>query len=196
MFTTYHAIWRAMPREWKEYMRELENSFNLTIPPVMSLLIRDTKGTKTLRRIWSLNQNSIIPIGQEKWFLEVQDPNILNWTKIYNISKKCKLNARITYFQYQILHRSLVTNKKLNMFGIRDNENCDLCNTPETICHLLYECPLANNIWLAVENWLNTNTNSVIYFDKESIFILGNPKNAIVTNCIILIVKHEMYQLK
>ena len=55
-----------MPREWKEYMRELENSFNLTIPPVMSLLIRDTKGTKTLRRIWSLNQNSIIPIGQGK----------------------------------------------------------------------------------------------------------------------------------
>ena len=82
------------------------------------------------------------------------------------------------------------------MFGIRDNENCDLCNTPETICHFLYECPLANNIWLAVENWLNTNTNSVIYFDKESIFILGNPKNAIVTNCIILIVKHEMYKLK
>ena len=66
MFTTYHAIWRAMPREWEEYMREIENSFNLTIPPVMSLLIRDTKGTKTLRRIWSLNQNSIIPIGQEK----------------------------------------------------------------------------------------------------------------------------------
>ena len=184
-----------MPREWKVYMSELENSLNLVTPPVMSLLIKDTKGTLTVRKIWSLNQDSIVPKGQEKWSMESQDPNILNWNKIYNISKKCKLNARITYFQYQILHRSLVTNRNLHMFGIRDNENCDSYNTPETISHLLYDCPLANNIWLAIENWLNNSINSIVYFDKESI-LLGNPKNAIITNCIILIVKHEIYMKK
>ena len=195
MFTQYQALWRSMPRDWKEYMSELDISFNLEPPPVMSLIIKDTKGTSTIRKIWTLKQDSITPKGQMKWSLESQDPNRLEWIKIYNITKKCKLNARINYFQYQILHRSLVTNRKLHMFGIRDNENCDTCNTPETISHLIYECPLSNNIWNMVETWLTNTMNTRIYFDKEAI-LLGNPMNEIVTNCIILIVKHEIYKRK
>ena len=59
--------------------------------------------------------------------------------------------------------RSLITNKKLCTFGLRDNENCQLCYIPETINHLLYECPSAREIWRNIENWLKTIVRSTIY---------------------------------
>ena len=34
--------------------------------------------------------------------------------EIYSNPTICKMNARITYFQYQINHRSLITNKNSN----------------------------------------------------------------------------------
>ena len=158
-------------------------------------LLKDRKGTRTIRSIWALKNNSVKPVGQQKWSLEIGNPNNLDWKMIYTLPRKCRLNARITYFQYQINHRSLVTNKKLQQFGLRDNNLCDRCDSIETISHLLFECPFAQNIWTGVERWLNQTINSDVYMDKVSI-MLGNSKNEIVTNCILLIVKHELYKSK
>ena len=115
--------------------------------------------------------------------------------KIFLIPKQCRVNARTIYFQYQITHRSLITNKKLCTFGLRDNENCELCNIPETINHLLYECPIAREIWRNIESWLRPIIRSTIHFDMFSA-LLGNPRNEVVINCIFLIVKHEIYKKK
>ena len=195
MFTTFHALWRSMPGQWKIEMREERLQFNLNLPPVLMWLLKDRKGTRTIRSIWALKNNSVKPVGQEKWSLEIGIPNNLDWKMIYTLPRKCRLNARITYFQYQINHRSLVTNKKLQQFGLRDNNLCDRCDSIETISHLLFECPFAQNIWTGVERWLNQTINSDVYMDKVSV-MLGNPKNEIVTNCILLIVKHELYKSK
>ena len=114
---------------------------------------------------------------------------------MFLIPKQCKVNSRIICFQFQIIHRSLITNKKLFTFGLRDNENCELCNIPESINHLLYDCPNAREIWTDLEHWLRTVIRSTIYMDIVSI-LLGNPRNEVVINCILLIVKHEIYKRK
>ena len=136
-----------------------------------------------------------MPRGPEKWSLEFPNLVPFQWKKIHNIPRQCKMNARIVYFQYQITHRSLVTNQKLRMFGIKDNENCETCGIPETITHLLYDCPFAYDIWVSVERWVRNSVHSEVHMDKTSI-LLCNPLNEIVTNCIILIVKHEIYKHK
>ena len=105
------------------------------------------------------------------------------------------MNACIIYFQYQVIHRSLVTNKKLQQFGLRDNSICDNCDEEETIIHLLINCPVAANIWREISQWLNRTLNSELYLETNDI-LLGNPKNEHVTNCVILIVKHEIYKNK
>ena len=191
MFTTYQAIWRAMPKTWKDQLK----NFNLVFPPILVWLFKDKKGTRNTRTIWSMRNVNNIPIGQQKWSLELNNPQQLNWKQIYSIPKKCNLNARIIYFQYQISHRSLITNKKLHQFGLRDNANCELCNIPETIQHLLIDCPYAQGIWNEILGWLNQTLNSTIHFNTKYI-LLGNSSNEIVTNCIILIVKHELYKRK
>ena len=85
------------------------------------------------------------------------------------------MNARIIYFQYQINHRSLITNKKLHQFGLGENDKCELCNTTETIVHLLIECPIAQRIWESISQWLNSKLNSNIHLGTNDI-LLGNPK--------------------
>ena len=195
MFTAYHALWRSMPNNWKEIMRGETRHPNLTLPPVLQWLLKDKKGTRNIRAIWALKNNESVPVGQEKWSLEFNNPNTIDWSKIYMLPKICKLNARITYFQYQINHRSLVTNKKLQQFGIRDNNLCDRCGEIETISHLLFECHFAQDIWTEVYMWLNNTINSELYMDKMSI-LLGDTRNEIITTCIISIVKHELYKCK
>ena len=93
-------------------------------------------------------------------------------------SPKCvvSLEPRTIYFQFQVLHRTIMTNKKLQQFNLRNNDNCESCGAREDISHLLYECPLVYQIWISLENWLLRNITSMLYFDKNSI-ILGNTKN-------------------
>ena len=195
IFTTYQAIWRAMPKTWKDQLKNIPKDFNLVLPPILVWLLKDKKGTRNIRRVWSMKNSNNIPIGQQKWSLELNNPHQLNWKQIYLIPKKCNLNARIIYFQYQISHRSLITNKKLQQFGLRDNANCEMCNVPETIQHLLIDCPYAQGIWNGISGWLNQTLNSTLYLNTNDI-LLGNSSNEIVTNCIILIVKHELYKRK
>ena len=61
------------------------------------------------------------------------------------------------------------------------------CDNEETISHLLVECTIAKNIWTEISQWLKRISNSEVYLDINDI-LLGNPRNELVTNCIILIV--------
>ena len=119
----------------------------------------------------------------------------MDWKKLYLIPTHCNVNARIRFFQYQILQRTLLTNRKLWLFKLIDSENCDNCETTETITHLLIDCNHLRVIWTGVENWLNHNINEKIAFDKKAI-LLGCPDNSILVNYIFLIVKHEIYKSK
>ena len=110
MFTTYFAIWKALPKEWKTEIENSERDYNINFPANIALIIKDKKDTSSIRNIWTHASNIIPPTAQHKWDLEY---GVNGWKFLYQLSHKCKFNARIIYFQYQILHRSLVTDKKL-----------------------------------------------------------------------------------
>ena len=96
IFTTYHALTRAMPNNWKNTMRGEPKQFILALPPVLLMLLKDQKGTKNIRSVWTIKHKDTIPIGQEKWSLELENENIINWKKdcrlctyhIFSISNK------------------------------------------------------------------------------------------------------------
>ena len=52
MFTTYHAIRTSLPKAWKDFPLETSKDANLIFPPILSWLLRDSKGTKSIRIIW------------------------------------------------------------------------------------------------------------------------------------------------
>ena len=113
----------------------------------------------------------------------------------YNISYKCKLDPRTRFFNYQVLHRSLMTKKKLHQFNLRYDDQCDTYGATETISHLLYDCQNATNIWHELGNWLSQNLTSTIHLDKTSV-LLGNTRNEYIVNALIITTKHEIYKCK
>ena len=164
MFLTFHAIWRSIQRQWKDHMLTETRNSNLILPLLITLLTLDKKGTKNIRKAWKMGNKDIIPRGQDKWSQELDNPQLINWAKIHTLSKLCKMNALTLYFQYQVIHKSLVTNRKLFQFGIRDNDICDNCNTTETISHLLIECTTTSNLWIELRLWLQRTLNSTILY--------------------------------
>ena len=127
MFTVYFAIHKAIPNEWKLQLRANAKNTNLIMPPMLNFLKNCSKGTSQIRAIWSQNNQAIIPIGQQKWNIELGLNANEDWDYLYSIARTCKLNANITYLQFQILHRSVITNKKLLQFHLRDDDMCEVC---------------------------------------------------------------------
>ena len=71
------------------------------------------------------NYKEVIPIGQHKWQDIVIESNNIEWYKIYQIATKCKLNAKLQFFNYQILHRTLITKENLKLFHLADSDECN-----------------------------------------------------------------------
>ena len=169
-------------------------TYNVFRPLAVEWLTKDKRGTKNIRKIW--NQIEHPPLTCTiKWQQELGLPEDENWNHLFILPIQCKLNARCIYFQLQVLHRTLITNRKLKQFNIRDDEKCDKCDAIESIAHLLYECQFPRDLWGAVEQWLSGLSRNTIYFDKISV-LLGNRLNEIIVNNIILMVKHEIYKSK
>ena len=195
MFITYLAIWNSIPMPWKQVLRTTTRNENLTEPPIINFLRKGKKGTSHIRNIWN-NQDSLsIPIGQQKWTTELHLTDNEDWKYLYKLAKQCKLNANTIFFQFQVLHRTIMTNKKMYQFNLRDDDLCDVCQIPETISHLLYDCPEIRFLWDHLLNWLSIVTNIDINFDKKAI-LLGDKNNDPIINTVIVITKHEIYKRK
>ena len=134
MFIEHIGLWSAIPRTWKNKGITNERSYNISKPINIRIFTIDKKGTSSVRKILHEQPQTIVPIGQQKWVEDFTD-----WKYVYTLTKQCKLNARASYFQ--ILHRTLITNRKLFKFSIKNNDQCERCGQPDTIRHLLYECP-------------------------------------------------------
>ena len=153
MFTKYHSWYKAT-----------QNSYDLTLFPnsatqlvkmslTINLLLKDKKGTKHLREVFDKANTQKCIIGQGKLVAELYIDESLNWTKLYTMASKCNLDARLRYFNFQVLHKTLITNKKFKLFNISDNDTCDNCTEVDTTSHRLYDCTMIQPLWLKLRNW-------------------------------------------
>ena len=61
----------------------------------------------------------------------------------------------IKYIQFKMLHRRIVTYKRLCDMGIKEKSSSHYCpEAKETLEHAFIYCNAAKDIWKEVENWL------------------------------------------
>ena len=193
-FTDYMAIWKSIPKDLKDNMENSNYTQNVMFPITIDWLTRDKKGTKNLRQIFKIGKKEHT-VGQTKWITELALDDVSNWEKLYLMAKHCNANANIRFFNYLILHRTLLTNRKLYQFRLIESEKCDTCQETETILHLLVDCPGNKTLWDDMIQWIMVNVNENTILDKKSI-VLGNHSNSIICNFILLVIKHEIYKSK
>ena len=76
------------------------------------------------------------------------------------------------FFNYQILHRTLLTNNKLHQFNRIDLEKCDTCEEVETMSYLLVDCPGNKKLWDDMIQYIHIHLNENNLLDKKNTLFL------------------------
>ena len=97
--------------------------------------------------------------------------------KIYSLHLKYTKEPSLHWFQFQLLHRILLTNNYLHKIGLFKSPLCYLCQqTTETIEHIFAECFAVKEIWIEVERWI---LEVFKQFLITSLYFLGNMKKVL-----------------
>ena len=137
----------AIPGAWKRMLRENDNLRAreliwvnwISLPKVSKLaywqLIESKRFTNDATGI--------------RWEIELKTTFTKEkWEKLCKRHIKVTICTRLRLLQYKITQKALITNIKLNMYGIKDTMNCEFCkNEIETIVHLFWECPVVRKLW-------------------------------------------------
>ena len=86
---------------------------------------------------------------EEKWESIMSENNReIDWNKIYTNNFICNVESSLRAFQYQVILRTLPTNKFLLKCNLKNTDSCSFCELhEETIEHLFWFCPLIKNFW-------------------------------------------------
>ena len=193
---TLNAVKTAIPNTWKQvllhecreewqdqYVTNFEKlgAAKKVVTGIYKTMIEKQLVADGCSKAWEIELGIRIEI--EEW--ENLFPNIFSYTN----------NVTLRYFQYKILNRILVTNVKVNKWNKNISENCNLCfSAPETVIHLLVECPQVQSLWTLLQRWIKYFMGMEVEFTKELI-ILNNYKGGRkkLINTLILILKRYIY---
>ena len=93
------------------------------------------------------------------------------------------------------------TNTFLCKIGIKQDNKCTFCNdSPETLIHIFWECPITQNFWKNLETWLKggcAHIRTLTLTEQDVIFqIQGRQRTDNVLNFILLVAKSYIYSMK
>ena len=199
-FLRYEAVTAAIPKTWRELIRNLGN--NLADPTPW--YIRQMKLHKKPSKMVYLRLRGVIATknrkSEQKWTERLEiDADGSFWTDTYCWPNKCTRETKLRNFQYKLTTRILPTNKFLFKCKMKETQLYTFCNLyTETLEHLFHECKKTFSLLLQLKDWLNAN-NVEIDIDPTSV-ILGNTQNQydhnILVNHILLITKYFIYRCK
>ena len=184
-FITYRGISEAIPRSWKVTIEEnFQTSQNLYLNKFQELVMADAKGCRTVREFTQTKYIETTWIDKWNNSLEVAMEDH-HWTSVYKSLWKLKISPNVIYFQYQTITRSLITNRKLFQFKIRENDLCSYCSdSPETIEHLLYRCPMVMLLWSKIQKWCQDNNYNNVNLEENFILLGADNSNQLLQTLI------------
>ena len=118
------------------------------------------------------------------------------WTTLYTTPFQLTTNTKLRSFHFRLTHGLLYGNKQLNIFGYKDESNCQLCTTPlQTFQHLLIDCPAILELWNRIEKeFSNIIDEPLTNKEKELGYLEEDEELFIVRNLLLLIVRFYIYK--
>ncbi len=193
----YMAVIHAIPRNWKKRIKELGNNLNQVVYEPIQRIKNIKKPsryfyTQNLEKITTKPYNSWNKWSESINEVITEDEWQLLYKNLYHTIKETKLK----YFQMQIYHRILPTNKWLYLCNMTATKSCTFCNIyEETIEHLLYECVFSKNIWLQLFEWLESIRINLAIPSKKQI-LLGDGHSQTYLEHLKILTKYFIYQCK
>jgi hypothetical protein len=86
----------------------------------------------------------------------------------------CKINneteMKLKEFNFKLLHGFLPCKVNLKRWRISDDDKCDVCDLPQSIRHLLFDCYYVQPLWSKVNNLFNINVSFALIMGTDSLF--------------------------
>ena len=195
-----NSLKAAIPQEWKRFFEQTPPSAYIPIPPHnYDIHLYDCSFS---RKVYKFLLDDVVIMHHKylKWRQELGSEfceAIVDFREEHiNIYKVTNI-AKYRSFQYRILQRALVTNIQLEKWNIVSNNSCFYCkNEPETVIHLLWFCPIVQEIWTKVLQFLSQEysvpTDGIGAREIILNQIVEKPR-AHVANFICLITKRYIY---
>ena len=142
-FTLYYGIVKAIPRLWKNNVRQVEKP-NDNITRLISF-ITSSRPTKIIYN-YLIKDYVQCPIAVAKW--EQRFTRYYNWSSIFQLPFLAVRDSKVQYFQFRYIHRLVATNSFLCKIKQRESPLCTFCNIDtETLEHLFWRCDIINAFW-------------------------------------------------
>jgi hypothetical protein len=140
-FLAYESLVHAIPKKWKDIIKNKGQNNELCVFRECILLINEQKmkleEVETKAVYWEIIEKyTQRPTSEQKW---AEKTGILftieMWADVYNLAKTLTKIAKIITFQFKITHRILACNYNLYKWQIKDTSQCDKCCEIDTLEH-------------------------------------------------------------
>ncbi len=193
-YLSYYGLIQALPITWKTTLRG-QNLVKIKESKLVTIC--NTKKETRATYMDLIDEVCEFPHNQvNKWEEELNNYfPIAQWQNLFQNIYITAKSAKLRYFQFQILHRTLVTNRKLKLWNIKNSELCSFCELEtERISHLLYDCLHVKIFWYRVKKYVSEQPGNQFnpYISKED-FLLGFSGDNRLVNLICLVTKQYIY---
>ena len=154
----YYGIIHSIPNPWKKIIKD--RTIAIHEPGITKLNILQNKD-KVSRYVYDemIQKISEQPLtALTKWNQDLHKTITLEqWLPFFSLMYKIIGSTKYHYFQFRLLHRTLVTNEKLFQWKIKDSDICTFCKEDiETIKHIFIECEVIKIFWKRVLKWIES----------------------------------------
>jgi len=111
------------------------------------------------------------------------------------------VSMKLRSSEYQLRMRDYMTNKKLFVMKLVKSPDCRFCpGVPESIVHMLWECPKARKMWEEVKTWIKDKTDYELHMSPSYIIlnidIQRDESTPEIIWLILIIVRQYLYSSK
>ena len=188
-FLIYNGLLAAIPAAWKKAISNSEQ--HLKNDSYNTDLTAANVTAKSARK--QLVLSSLKAPNIETELVEKHLP----FKSIYELPFKVTIENKLRCFQFKIIHNILPSNSSLHKMKLKSSSSCDRCNhPPETLTHLLYECPIVQTFWQKVTAFWNGKRSESITLNVTDIIYGCKPEARLffTLNHFLLIAKHHIFQ--
>ena len=196
-YLDYATLLRSIPKQYTDMMCNVTNDdLNISPESYRTHVCKLLSVTKVCNMVYWRLINVKKPKCIDKWCQELAISNDEDiWKKYFKVAYEACMDTKMRIFQWKILHRSIVTNSKLLLFGIYDNNLCTFCHCKEeTLVHLFIECKYVQELWSKLIDWLHPNIVLQKEMEpKDLLFgVVGYGENQLM-NLILILYKRYIY---
>ena len=149
-----------------------------------------------------IESSACVPTTISSW--GKNHPVIANsWESAVASTYKITSDNKLRQFSFKLLHRVLVTKKELKIFGIANDEKCEMCNELDSIEHTFLDCPEFLKLLDASLQWFNNHHSTVLTISPYDVILNQVPTSLQLSlhlkkklRLLLLLVKHYFYTCK